>query len=261
MKKYWIIVIAIVLIISVMLYSNHKKYRIVALGDSLAFGREAYKKNGQSFTDYVGNYYQKKKRLENFNKKFAVSGYRISDLLTDINNNKYYYDNRKKVHIKSTIHNADIILISIGANDMFYKLGLSNLTTNIDKITNINMFIDDIIVEMDSLLNEITKLNNKKIYIINYYNPVSRFGVKIINNNQDPFLYANQELKKLTNVYQIEYVDVYRLFNNNPSYLPNKFDIHPGKKGYRAISNLIINSNTLPSWKKFDTILPRITMG
>lgn len=246
MKKYWILVIVLALISGLILYSNKQKYRIVALGDSLAYGREAYQKNGSSFTDYVAEYYKDQNKLLNFNKKFAVSGYRISDLLSDINNNKYYYNKNEKVYIKNTIHNADIIMISIGANDMFYKLGVTSLTTNIDKITNINMFIDDIIVELDNLLNEITKLNNKSIYIINYYNPVARFGLEITNNNKDPFLYANQELKKLTNVYQIKYVDVYSLINNNPSYLSNKFDIHPSKKGYRAIAELIINSNTLP---------------
>lgn len=247
MKKYWIFISVIVLFGSVMFYSNHPKYRIVALGDSLAFGRDAYRKNGKSFTDYVAQHYQKNHKLENFNKKFAVSGYRITDLLTDINNNKYYYQNKKKVYIKSTIHNSDIILISIGANDMFYKLGINNLSTDIDKITNINMFIDDIIVEMDSLFEEITKLNKHNIYIINYYDPVIRFKMKILNNNQDPFLYANQELKKLCSVYKINYIDVYRLFIDNPSFLPNKFDIHPNDQGYRAMADLIINSNLLPS--------------
>ena len=45
----------------------------------------------------------------------------------------------------------------------------------------------------------------------------------------------DEEMKKVTTKYDIEFVSIYRVFKNNNDYLPNPTNIHPSNEGYKAI--------------------------
>ena len=51
--------------------------------------------------------------------------------------------------------------------------------------------------------------------------------------------FANKKLQELCDEYDMQFVDIFDLFKDNP-YLPNPTDIHPSIEGYEAISKEII---------------------
>ena len=85
--------------------------------------------------------------------------------------------------------------------------------------------------ELDNLLKNIRKYNNRKIILLGYYNP---YEYKDIVPDR-VFAYFDEEMKKVATKYDIEFVSIYRVFKNNNDYLPNPTNIHPSSKGYKAI--------------------------
>lgn len=218
-----------------------KKIYYVALGDSLAAGQNPYGAIGYGYSDYVSNYLKEKNILEFYTKKFAKSGYRITDLKKDIEDNKRITIDNKKVAIKEALAKADLITISIGANDLFYKLSISNnMSFNIDRIEDMYVYIDEIIEDLDKLLKMIRTYANEDIILIGYYNPLVSMSSKDLEQIDTLFLYANEKFKEMADKYNIYYLDIYSIFKKHPEYISNPLDIHPSLDGYKSISKEII---------------------
>ena len=91
MKK----VISIIVIVSIIMctaciykkFENNKIYYL-ALGDSLAAGRDSYGNYGNGYADYINEYLIENEKLDFYTRKFAKSGYEVNDLINDINYNK-----------------------------------------------------------------------------------------------------------------------------------------------------------------------------
>jgi lysophospholipase L1-like esterase len=240
MKKIIIVILIIGIPIMIYLMTVDNKVYYLALGDSLAAGQNPYKGISYGYTDYVSNHIKSKNKLSFYTKKFAISGYRTTDLINDINQNKYVVINSKKVTIKHALTKADVITLSIGANDLFYKLGVTDIDLAYYNTTNLNKYVDEVVLDIEKLVLLIRKYCKEDIILVGYYNPLWSMR-KIYAKDFDPvFVYANEQLKQLSKKYNLYYADIYKIFEQNADFLPNPLDIHPSNEGYSAISKKII---------------------
>ena len=124
-----------VLLICFLTYSFFKNDKLiyVSLGDSLAAGQNPYGEIGYGYSNYIADYLDSENKLELFVSSYAVSGYKSLDIVDDISRNKEVDVDGKKYNIRSLLREADVVTISIGANDFLEGLSLDNL--RLDDVT------------------------------------------------------------------------------------------------------------------------------
>jgi len=174
------------------------------------------------YNNYVKDYLISKNKLEEYNKQFTDRDYWIRDIVKAIS----YNEKKENNSLNRLIKKADIITISLGMNELYYKLEKSN--------ENIYTYIDSMINDYSKILNYINKFHHNKVYILGYYN--------VTGKNNDIFNYANYKLKELTNNYSFTYINLSNIFNNNPNYFIKKDNFIPNIKGYEKISQIIVEN-------------------
>ena len=155
MKKIILILFLFLSCYFIYISTEKKELSYVAIGDSIAN------------LNYNNQY-------RNYNNNYINTEYRIVDLINII---KYQED--KTIH--RAIKNADILIISVGMNDIYYKLN-----TN---ITNIYDYLNNMINNLNILFNEIDKYNYKEVNNIlknnnNYYKKDDNFNLNIYGYNE-----------------------------------------------------------------------------
>ena len=213
MKKIILILFLFLLCLACyLIYQNTKQNKIylTAIGDELA----TYK--------YVDNYPKIK-----YNQKFTQTDLKTNDLLYIL---KY---NEEKDTLHQTLKKSDIIVISIGLNDIYYKLN--------DNTKEIYTYLNSIIDTYEEILKEINKYSYQKVFVLGYYN--------ITNENNDLFNYINYKLNKITNNYSYTYIDLNTTIGNNPKYYQKEHNYRLNKLGFKQISSLIVEN-----LKKYDII-------
>lgn len=220
MKK---IIFTIILFLSCYLIytlTNNNNLNYVTLGDSLSKGVTPYFANGYGYSNYIVDYLKKNNKLNSYNDDFTGVDYRITDLINLININ--YETNNQTIN--QAIHSADIITISVGMQELYYKINTND--------TNIYTYIDKMLEDTEELFTLIRKNNNKKIYMLGYYNTKS--------TNQDLFNYANIKLKEICQKNKITYIDTQSIFYKNTTYFENPNSFNPNLQGYYKIYEKII---------------------
>jgi len=182
--------------------TEDKQLDIVAIGDDIAY-----------------NPY-----LDNLNHDFVNKDYRINDLLSIINYNQELLVGGKTESIHKLLKNADILIISIGMNDIYYKLN--------DSSKEIYTYLNDIINKYNQILQKISKYDYQQVYILNYYNTS--------NKNNDIFTYINYKLNKITNNYNYTYIDLSKILSNRPQYHQNNHDFSLNSDGYYQIFKILV---------------------
>lgn len=229
MKK--ILFIAFISLVVFFIYLNtiDKKVYYLALGDSLAVGVNSNDSIEYGYSDYIKKYLENRNLLETYIDKFAVSGYRSVDLKRDIEDNKKIVINDKKVTLKNALIKADLVTLSIGANDFFYYI---NANQNA-----VYEHINEVINDIYSLFKLIREYCKEDIIVMGYYSPFKEH--ENIDKIDKIVEFANKKLKELCKEYKMQYIDVFDMFKLN-DYLPNSKDIHPSLEGYEAISREMI---------------------
>lgn len=220
MKK---IIFTIILFLSCYLIytlTNNNNLNYVTLGDSLSKGVTPYFANGYGYSNYIVDYLKKNNKLNSYNDDFTGVDYHITDLINLININ--YETNNQTIN--QAIHSADIITISVGMQELYYKINTND--------TNIYTYIDKMLEDTEELFTLIRKNNNKKIYMLGYYNTK--------NTNQDLFNYANIKLKEICQKNKITYIDTQSIFYKNTTYFENPNSFNPNLQGYYKIYEKII---------------------
>lgn len=219
--------------------TKDNKIYYLSLGDSLAAGQTPNNTIEESYGDYVAEYLKDKEKLEFYTKKYAKSGYRSIDLLNDLNNNKEITVDGKKVTIKHALIKADLVTVSVGANDLFYKLNVGN-NFDLEEFDDLYTYVDDVISDVDKLLYELRKSCKEQIMVLGFYNPFTSFSNSFANTIEPIIIYANSKMENIVRKYDMTYVDIHDTFAAHYEYLPDKFEIHPTKEGYKAMSKSII---------------------
>lgn len=229
-----------IILISIFLITKDKKIYYLSLGDSLSVGQTPYNTIGKSYGDYVSDYLKDREKLEFYTKDFSKSGYRSIDILNDLNSNKQIKVNNKKITIKNALIKADLVTLSIGANDLFYKLNIGT-EFDLNDSDDLYIYVDQCVLDIDKLLFELRKACKEQIMVFGFYNPFTNFSSNLANTVEPIIKYANIRMKKIVEKYDMTFIDIHNMFLANDDYLPSFFEIHPTKKGYKAMGDKVIS--------------------
>ena len=229
MKKILLTFLIILSVFIIYLTTIDKKVYYLALGDEISLGmtKDGYYKT--SYTDYIKQYLEQNKKLEIYVNNYITQGYRITDLINDINNNKETKIKDKTITIKNALIKSDLITISIGTNDIISKIDNVNKLTKID-YNNLYKNIDEILNDLDILLKQIRQYCKEDIILVGIYiNTENEKLEKIIKS-------ANEKFKEKSENYNIKYIDLYNYIKPN-----GELNKYPSEDEYETLSNTIID--------------------
>lgn len=234
-KKHIKLIILILVIVTIFIIyktTNNNNTNYTSLGDGFAIGKNSYGEINYGYSDYIRDYLEENKKLNTYIKEFSSTDMSIDKLYSNIVTNQNIKIKSKEINIKHTLRETSILTMSIGLNDLIYKLSIEeNLTDRkVDAIT------EEIGKNFDSLIKEIRKYYPHKIYLVGYY------------TTDESNIYLKRGIQRLNRIYSsnedIIYIDIQKIFNNNKKLLSNPQSIYPNTKGYKVISNEIIAKMT-----------------
>ena len=234
MKKILIVGIIILSIFLIYLTTIDKKVYYLALGDQISLGMTKDGYYELSYTNYIKEYLEEKGKLETYIDDYLTQGYRITDIINDINNNKEIEETKKT--LKNALIKADLITISIGTNDIIAKIDNENKLSKID-YNKLYKNINEITNDLDKLLNLTREYCKEDIILIGIYINTNNEKLNEIINN------ANEKFKETANKYNITYIDLLNTLEKK-----QELNIYLTKEEYKQLVNTaidIINNNLL----------------
>ena len=177
---------------------------------------------GDSIAD--NPYIKDSKLITEYNNQFINKDYRINDLVNIIKYNEEIEEDDKTISIHRLLKNTDILILSIGMNDIYYKLE--------DDTKNIYTYINNMVNNMEIILKEINRYHYRQVIVLGYYNTS--------NKHNDLFTYLNYKMKRITNKYNYTYLELNNLLKNNPKYLQNNHNFFLNDQGYQEIIKIIV---------------------
>ena len=234
MKKILIVGIIILSIFLIYLTTIDKKVYYLALGDQISLGMTKDGYYELSYTNYIKEYLEEKGKLETYIDDYLTQGYRITDIINDINNNKEIEETKKT--LKNALIKADLITISIGTNDIIAKIDNENKLSKID-YNKLYKNINEITNDLDKLLNLTREYCKEDIILIGIYINTNNEKLNEIINN------ANEKFKETAKKYNITYIDILNTLEKK-----QELNIYLTKEEYKQLGNTaidIINNNLL----------------
>lgn len=205
-----------------------KDLQVVAIGDSLTQGVGDETKNG-GYVGILNNTFEENNidiNIENYGKR----GNRTDQLLKRL----------EKEEIAESIQHADIVFITIGANDMM-KI-VKNSFTNL----HVELFNEEkleYLERLTAIFHKINEINpDTKIYLIGFYNPFEGyFGdieeFQMIVNDW------NESSKSVTEEFEnVSYIPTSDLFSNSDIKLLSDDQFHPNTSGYELMAKRILEN-------------------
>lgn len=231
MKKILILGIIILSIFIIYLTTIDKKVYFLSLGDEIALGftKEGYYE--LNYNDYIKEYLENKNKLEIYINDFTTQGYRITDIINDIDKNKELEETNKT--IKNTLVKADLVTLSIGTNDIISQIEREYKLTKID-YNKIYKNIKQITEDLDKLLKLLREYCKEDIILV---------GINITTEDEktnEIINYANETFEQISNKYNITYINQYEN--------KQEIKIYPTKEEYKILGDKIIeelNNNLL----------------
>lgn len=219
MKLKVLLVVMITALLVFLIYLNSKDTKVyyLALGDYLINER----RNG--YTELIKKDLKNRKKLETYVSEFNKDEDRITDLINHIEENQTIEKNKKTITIKNALIKADLILVSIGSNDLFYKLEHNPALTE-----TLYERVDEILNDSEILYQMIRKYSKEKILATGFYNPYSSEYDELIH-------YANERLKKVLKEQNITYIDINSCVIEVPERLEEKLTNSENECVYRLI--------------------------
>lgn len=203
-----------------------KDQKIVAIGDSLTEGIGDETENG-GYVGILNHTFEDNKlniTVENYGKK----GNRTDQLLKRL----------EKEDVASAIKEADIVLITIGANDIMNVLKSNFMNVTMEPFQEERV---KYIERLEAIFSKINELNpDTQIYLIGFYNPFERhFGeIKELGMIIDSW---NEAGKSLAEKYDhVRYIPTKDLFNNTTLDLLAEDEFHPNITGYKLIAQRVL---------------------
>jgi len=215
MKK---IIFILILFLSCYIIYNltvDSKYYYLSFGDCVS--------SGLNKNRYVSNYLEKSDKLKKYNDSFVNCDYRITDLINILKYNETKVIDNKKYNLNQLLKKADVVTLSIGMNELYYKLNNDS--------DNIYNYMNNIINDMNELLGYIDNFNYEIVFVLGYYN----VGVE-----QEYVNYINAKLNNIVSERGYVYIDLSNYFDNNPMFLSKNGSFLPNNEGYLKISKIII---------------------
>lgn len=231
--KNLIIICVVALMLIIYITNKDEKIYYTSIGDGISLGINSNEKIDYGYSDYVKDYLNDIEKIEFYTKKFSNKDKRITDIINDIEDNIKIKENNKEITIKKVLMKSDLITISIGLNEILYKLNNKDYNDY-----TMYEYVDQLLVDYEKLIDTIKKYCKEDILIIGYYNPfINKLNYKVAN---DIIIYSNNKLIDLCNKEGLHYVDLYNLFKNNRKMFINVNNYYPNIDGYKLISREII---------------------
>ncbi|MBM6616802.1 SGNH/GDSL hydrolase family protein [Bacillus suaedaesalsae] len=206
-------------------FLSHDK-KIVSIGDSLTEGVGDETENG-GYVGILNNTFEDNElniTIENLGKR----GNRTDQLLKRLD----------KKEIATAIKDADIVLITIGANDIM-KVVRSNYTNL--RIEPFQKEKIGYVERLTAIFNKINELNpDSQIYLIGFYNPFELYfsDIEQLEIILDDW---NQTGKSVTEEFEnVYYIPTEDLFSTKTSNLLADDNFHPNTSGYKLMAQRVI---------------------
>ncbi|WP_249869387.1 SGNH/GDSL hydrolase family protein [Oceanobacillus saliphilus] len=212
-------------------FFTNQETHIVAIGDSLTQGvGDETEQNGYvGILDRTINGQEQIARIDNYGKR----GNRTDHLLMRLEDEE----------ISQAIRESDIVLITIGANDIM-QVAKENFT---------NLIMDDFVFEMENyeerlreIFNEIRQLNpDTEIYLLGFYNPFKNYFEDI--EELDVIVETwNTTGKEVVNEFEnTMFIPTEDLFNDPDADLFADDNFHPNYDGYYLIAERVLEYITI----------------
>lgn len=203
-----------------------KDTHIVAIGDSLTQGVGDETGNG----GYVGILEEKlvadnyKVSIDNFGKR----GNRTDQLLKRLDNEE----------IVQSIEKADIVLITIGANDIMkiVKDNFMNLTEEPFRQER-----DPYGDRLAQILTRISSMNEgANIYLLGFYNPFERYFSDIEALHQIILGWNNESLQIVNQFEQVDFIPMHDIFDYADEPVLADDNFHPNYEGYEMMADRVL---------------------
>ncbi|MEW9669022.1 GDSL-type esterase/lipase family protein [Ammoniphilus sp. 3BR4] len=196
---------------------------IIALGDSLTRGTGD--SNGKGYVGYLVDRLKEQSSEEITLRNLGVKGYRSDQLLNQV----------KQSEIKRQIQDADIILMTMGGNDLFQS-GQTLIDLDPQKIDQLR---EEYLLNMQQIMGEIRSVNKEAaIYYVGLYNPfINLADAEITTQAVRQWNHETSEL--LDKDHQAVFVPTYDLFQINVDQYLFSDKFHPNTEGYQLIAERV----------------------
>jgi lysophospholipase L1-like esterase len=202
--------------------------RITALGDSLTQG-VGDETNNEGYIGVLNNYFDQtdtRVDIDNFGKR----GNRTDQLLTRLTEEEAIID---------SVEEADIVLITIGANDLMQVVKNNALNLNLDVFNEEEQAFETRLTEIIETINGYNP--DAEIYLLGFFNPFLGYFDNVIALNEILTSW-NQTGKRVIESYPNgHHIDVYDLFALKDISLLADDNFHPNQTGYTLIGARVYN--------------------
>ena len=214
LKKIFVVAALLLVVFLIYLTTMDKKIYYLALGDAIAMGENI------NYPDQIQKYLAENDLLEQYRNEFIEDDLRITDLIHNIEDNKKVEKDKKEYTLKNVLIKADLVTLSIGNEELFYKM-------KTEKQESLYNYIDEMMTDMETLFQLMKEYCKEDIFVLGYVNPFS--------NDMNRYVqYANEKLETLSKKYDMHYVSLKMLTKEELT----MFGIND--KGNQKLSDLLI---------------------
>jgi lysophospholipase L1-like esterase len=201
-----------------------RRLTVVSAGDSLTQGiGDSTGKGG--YLPYLKKMLEKEKGITEVDfYNYGVKGNRTTQLLKRIQTNE----------IRSTIQKADIVILTIGGNDIMKVVSdhLSNL-----QVSDFTMERENYIRHLKEIFNTINQENpHTAIVLVGLYNPFMKWFSSVGEMNQIVKDWNEAGQSVVANYNNAYFVDIDDVFTHSKENLLYTDNFHPNDKGYKLIA-------------------------
>ncbi|NMM54207.1 GDSL-type esterase/lipase family protein [Paenibacillus aquistagni] len=211
--------------------NSKAEYRIVAIGDSLTRGTGD--DTGKGYVRRTVEMLEKHKREAKLLNNLAINGLRADQLVTRLD----------EEHIGYSLKQANLVLLTIGGNDLFQGAQSEQLSSAQLNIEYLNKKADESISSLKQVLNKIRETNKDALIVfVGLYNPfsnvkeMSTVGSSVVERwNHAAKEFMNEDANMLM-------IPTQDLFEHNIDKYIAADHFHPNGTGYDAIATRIVQS-------------------
>ncbi|MBD7968116.1 GDSL-type esterase/lipase family protein [Paenibacillus gallinarum] len=207
-----------------------KEIKIAAIGDSLAKGTGD--DEGKGFVRRVVSMLKEDGKEVRVTANLAINGLTAEKLLPQLD----------EAGVKYTLEQSNLILLSIGANDLFQGAQVNQgADINIPDTAALYKLLPKASGSLEEVLKKIAEINpNAEIVYVGLYNPFSDLqDLKQVGNAV--VTAWNSKVLELINTYdQMALASTFDLFENNVPQLLASDHFHPNAQGYEEMAERIV---------------------